>query len=393
MAYDFPNAPTIGQQVVTSAGVVYTWDGVAWRPASTGGAPYAPLNSPIFTGDARAVTPAFGDSDTSIATSAFVQSAVSPTYDNVGRNLLHNPLMAVAQRGTGPWTSLPGPNVYTADRWCLSGGTDTINVSLVAAADFDRAQIGDENATRYYYDNFTGNAAAGAAHSLQQPIEGIRRLGGKTVTISFWAVASVATLKLGINLYQNPGSGGSPSAARWVLATGQAVNLTTTWTRYSTTIAIPSTAGLTLGTNADDRTILVLAFSSGATNSAVLGVGVQSGTISLWGAQLEVNNVATPLDYAPPGDQLRQCQRFYQIGTTQRLFMSGGVLNSDTILLPFPVTMRAQPAMTSAYSTQVGGTGGVNPQGAYGYQLTTNVTATAGNQVNVYGTWTASADL
>jgi len=37
---------------------------------------YAPLASPVFTGDARAVTPAFGDNDTSIATTAFVQSAL-----------------------------------------------------------------------------------------------------------------------------------------------------------------------------------------------------------------------------------------------------------------------------------------------------------------------------
>jgi hypothetical protein len=37
---------------------------------------YAPLASPVFTGDARAVTPALGDNDTSIATTAFVQSAL-----------------------------------------------------------------------------------------------------------------------------------------------------------------------------------------------------------------------------------------------------------------------------------------------------------------------------
>jgi hypothetical protein len=39
-------------------------------------APYAPLASPTFTGDARAVTPAPGDNDTSIATTAFVTTAL-----------------------------------------------------------------------------------------------------------------------------------------------------------------------------------------------------------------------------------------------------------------------------------------------------------------------------
>lgn len=36
----------------------------------------APIASPVFTGDARAVTPAFGDNDTSIATTAFVQAGL-----------------------------------------------------------------------------------------------------------------------------------------------------------------------------------------------------------------------------------------------------------------------------------------------------------------------------
>ena len=36
----------------------------------------APLASPVFTGDARAVTPTFGDDDTSIATTAFVQAGL-----------------------------------------------------------------------------------------------------------------------------------------------------------------------------------------------------------------------------------------------------------------------------------------------------------------------------
>jgi hypothetical protein len=38
---------------------------------------YAPLASPVFTGDARAVTATFGDNDTSVATTAFVQSALA----------------------------------------------------------------------------------------------------------------------------------------------------------------------------------------------------------------------------------------------------------------------------------------------------------------------------
>lgn len=38
---------------------------------------YAPINSPTFTGDPKAPTPALGDNDTSIATTSYVQSSVS----------------------------------------------------------------------------------------------------------------------------------------------------------------------------------------------------------------------------------------------------------------------------------------------------------------------------
>jgi hypothetical protein len=38
---------------------------------------YAPLASPVFTGNARAVTATFGDNDTSISTTAFVQAALA----------------------------------------------------------------------------------------------------------------------------------------------------------------------------------------------------------------------------------------------------------------------------------------------------------------------------
>src|SRR4029077_16418747 len=99
---------------------------------------------------------------------------------------------------------------------------------------------------------------------------GVRRLGGKTVTISFWAQASAA-LKLGINMSQIFGTGGSPSSGLWALATGNAITLTTGWARYSTTITLPSVSGKTLGTNGNDYTGLMFFCSAGATNNATAG--------------------------------------------------------------------------------------------------------------------------
>ena len=41
-------------------------------------------------------------------------------------------------------------------------------------------------------------------------------------------------------------------------------------------------------------------------------VGVQSGSIAIWGVQLEIGSVATPLEKPDPQQDLAKCQRFYQ---------------------------------------------------------------------------------
>ena len=69
-------------------------------------APYAPLASPVFTGDPQAPTAPWVTAIQSVATTAFVQAAVAPVLHNVGRNLIHNPLFNIAQRGAGPFTVL-----------------------------------------------------------------------------------------------------------------------------------------------------------------------------------------------------------------------------------------------------------------------------------------------
>ena len=338
MAFDFPNAPGAGQTVTGPQGQTYQWDGTKWASYGAGTA-YAPLNAPVFTGDARAVTPAYGDNDTSIPTTAFVQSAVAPVANNTGRNLVMNGAFAVQQRGQGPWTVNFN---YTADRWCMSPfGGDALSVSVVAASDADRAGIGDEAARFLLQGVFTGNAAAAAGSFLYQPIEGVRRLSSKTVTISFWAKASAA-LKLGASLSQSFGNGGSPSAG--VNINGQSVALATTWTRYNVTLNLPSVAGKTFGTSGDDATLLYLWFSSGANNNAFAGgVGVQSGTIQLYGIQLEIGSVATPFEAKSYADTLRDCQRFYCVAALYGQANLPAATSAYGISVMLPAQMRATP--------------------------------------------------
>jgi len=280
--------------------------------------------------------------------SQWVQAVVAPKVAgatgpvDVGRNLIHNSLFGVAQRGVGPF----GTNGYTLDRWALNNNGDTAAIRQFAANDADRAGIGDETVGVFLANSFTGNAAATSYHEVTQSIEDVRRLAGKTVTLSFWAVASGA-LKLGINATQRMGTGGAPSADVSVLTTGNGVTLSGTWARYSTTITLPSLASKTLGTNGNSSTMLRLAYSSGANTNAFFGnIGVQSGSVNIWGVQLEIGSVATPLEKPDPQQDLAKCQRFYQtVKASARFVASGASVFLDNTVTFAP--MRAEPTVTA----------------------------------------------
>jgi hypothetical protein len=339
---DFPSSPSVGQ-IFTAAGASWRWDGAKWVAYGGGSS---------------------GD---------------------VGRNLLHNSMFAVQQRGQGTWTA----NGYTVDRWLASFSSGSISFLVQSVAEAARVQIGDEAARWQMSCTFTGGAAAGDYCQFVQPIEDVQRLAGKTVTVSFYAVGSAA-LKLGVNLFQFFGTGGSPSAS--LQGTGQSVTLTTGFARYSLTFAVPSIAGKTLGTNNNSHTQLDIWFSSGSTYTVPSGsVGVQSGTITLWGIQLEIGSVATPLEKLDPQQDLAKCQRFYCTGT----IYAGGYAPAGAQprgSASLPITMRTAPSLAisggSNYNISGFGLSVVNSQQIAGYG-----SATAADNWSMNTNFTASADL
>jgi len=349
---------------------------------------YAPLASPALTGNPTAPTATAGDNDTSIATTAFVQTATAAAQHNVGRNLLHNALFNIAQRGAGGFTT---SGAYTADRWVMWITLDTLSVSISTLGDAGRTQIGDEAATSGLAIAVTGNAGATALSLFGQRIENVRRLAGKTVTVSFWAVGSAA-LKVGVSLTQNFGSGGSPSPS--VDVNGQAVTVATTWARYSLTFAMPSSVGKTLGTTAGtDFTALNFWLSAGANSNTASGnVGVQSGSFTFWGVQLEIGSVATPLEKPDPQQDLAKCQRFYQTG---HFWLGGFGQPAGTVgyAVRLSIQMRVPPTVVPSFTTQSNCSGGT--VGAAVSSDSIPFYSIASSQAGIFfdGTFTASADL
>ena len=401
MAFDFPQSPVTGTTVTGANGALYRYDGTKWVPVPvTGGATVTVSDAPPafaagslwFDSVGTQLYLGYADPNSNqwiVANGQNAPPGPDPS-NNAGRNFVHNGTFAVQQRGAGPWTA---NGSYTADRWKIFVSASTLSVSIATGNDTARNQIGDEAVAWLLGGAVTGTAGAGDYAIVQQLIENVRRLAGKSVTVSFWAAASSGSPKLGVSLDQNFGTGGSPSAV--VNGNGQSVTLSSsTYARYSLTFSVPSISGKTLGTDGNDHTALTLWYSAGSIfNTRSGNVGVQTATIYLWGVQLEIGSVATPLAKRDPTDELALCQRFYQVGT---MFGSGYQNAGQNFQLGsnLPVQMRVAPTVT------LGSNGNINlpatltaTTGGTPYSIVIWGAAVVSGTCSVQQNYTLSADL
>jgi hypothetical protein len=262
-----------------------------------------------------------------------------------GRNFIRNGDFTVAQRGRGPVTGLGAS--YSIDGVLATGTGGTFTVASYPVG------LGSVGTARWSLTTaVSGQAAVGDYAIFIFPIEDVVRLAGSQVTLSFTANSSVSNIKVGIEVVQAFGTGGSPSPN--VLTAIKAIPITTTATRYSTTFFMPSVFGMTLGTDGKDCTQLYFWVSSGSTNAArSSSIGIQNATISFFDIQLEMGSVATPFERLSQQAQLTWCQRYLWRATGHSSYGRYGVgvaLNTTqaTTLITFPMQMRAAP--TFGYS-------------------------------------------
>jgi len=169
-------------------------------------------------------------------------------------------------------------------------------------------------------------------------------LAGQTATVSFWARATYGTPKIGANLRQEFGSGGSGA----VDVNGQSATLSTSWARYSFTFSVPSVSGKTIGTSSFLSQNIW--FSAGSTQATQSGsVGLQSATFQVWGVQLEAGQTSTAFQTATGTIQgeLAACQRYYYrvSGVDGHLVGIGQCFSTTGALayIAYPVNMRVRP--------------------------------------------------
>lgn len=272
------------------------------------------------------------------------------------RNLIINGEFDVNQRQLSSRTT----NGYLHDRWRFEtfGGTCTYSTQSFTLGN----QISGFEGRNFAQIAVTGQSASNNYSILQQIVEGVRTAAGQILTVSFYARATSGTPKISVELGQGFGTGGSPSAG--VNINAGAVTISTTWQRYSVTVAVPSIAGKTLG-SADDYLAVSFWFSAGSDyNSRTNSIGIQNNTFQIWGVQAETNHYATSLEIRPDTIELQLCQRYYyelrgwggDDGLCQGHYYASQQL---WCVIQHPVQMRKGPVFSLASGTYNGYTSGM----------------------------------
>jgi hypothetical protein len=303
-----------------------------------------PTSSDLVKNGATAISTVGSSVDTSLWNSGFGQA---------GKNKLINGDFSVNQRA---FTSTTTTGAFGFDRWLL---TTTDGTSTYSAQTFTTgaAPVAGYESTNFARLVSTGQTLNTAFTTINQKIEDVRTFAGQTVTVSFWAKASTGTPNVAVSLWQDFGTGGSPSAAT---QKGYKVAITSSWARYSATFAVHSLSGKTIGTANNSNTRVFLITSAGSTRDAYTGaLGIQSITVDFWGAQIEYGSYATPFQTASggsPQSELAMCQRYYWRANADSVADRLGIgQNSSTTaagaLIQFPVQMRTSPSALETTGT------------------------------------------
>lgn len=287
----------------------------------------------------------------------------------VGNNILYNGGLQIWQvNGAAGLTSVSGNN-YGPDGYKLSSIGTTYTITRGTTG------VGTEIDLPKYYASATITSVGGAANFcyLQIPLEDVTRFAGKQLTLAF-RCASGGAAQLAVELEQNFGTGGSPSATvQTFLAT---VNIDTSFADNRTvTFVVPSISGKVLGSNGDDFLNINIWMDAGSNyNARTNSLGQHSGQYNFGDFRLNYGNVAIARNNVNNlATELLKCQRYFfktffadtapaaNLGFNTGEFASNQLLGANiaqnAMWQRWPTQMRIAPAITrycvGAAGTQV----------------------------------------
>lgn len=263
------------------------------------------------------------------------------------RNKIINGDFTIWQRALSQSTSGYGSD----DMWINSHLGTTKNHTLGTFA-LGHTQV-PGNPTNFSRTAVTSVAGAGNYCIKEQHIEGVVANAGKTITFTFHARATTPK-NMAIEFSQFFGTGGSPSAQ--VTGIGaQIVALTTTFQKFSITVAIPSLSGKTLGTNGGDYLAATFWFDAGSNfNARTANLGQQSGTFDISHVSFVEGDASTEDDPFPQrsiGQERALTQRYYNAfnasegGGVGNKYSNAAMAGMFNAAISFPVEMRTVPTI------------------------------------------------
>jgi hypothetical protein len=339
--------------------------------------------SPALTGTPTAPTAAAATNTTQIATTAHVFAERSNTATLTNKTLtspsfsFSNPATAQASLGIPPddngnrimngdfivWQRATSgtANGYTAaDRWLngASGGTVTQSRSLFNPG--DGVGISSITPTFALSQNVTGQSLSSHYAVTQQRIENVRNYSGQTITVLGYVIRAAGSGNAVIEMSQNFGTGGSPSAAVTGISP-TTITPTGVWQPFAAVMTVPSISGKVLGSNFNDYLELNLWASAGSTlNSRTNSLGLQTQNILWHGVHIRVGTwAATDAALYRPrnvGVELALCQRYYWSGLLRSRFRAAVSSEFNVSNISFPTEMRGAPAasfISNSYTTNV----------------------------------------
>ena len=309
----------------------------------------------------NAITDANGGSTTSI------NGTTPNAYNTVGKNLIINGAMQIAQRGTSSTSTGYG----TVDRWQIFRSASVGSHAFTASQETD-APDGFSNSFKITTTTAAGTVGTNDYFNVGQEIEAqtLQQLAygttsAKKVTLSFW-VKSSQTGTYSIGVYATDGNR--------VIGSTYAINTANTWEKKSVTID-GDTAGtinndngaglrfyfnLAAGStyNSTDNTSWATYsngnFAYGGNDNVVNNLNA---TWQITGVQLEVGESATEFEHRPYGTELQLCERYFEayplMSGTQNIpiILTYRVTNQYWAYLYYKTQKRAVPTLTLGAGT------------------------------------------
>ena len=336
----------------------------------------------------NAITDANGGNTTSI------NNTTPNAYNTVGKNLIINGAMQIAQRGTSASISNGNSTYNTVDRFTnyVVDSTSTVVVTVSQSTDAP-----DGFANSYKWQTTTsGTLPSDGYCGVQQFIEAqtLQQLGygttsAKKLTLSFWVKSSV-TGTFAVSFFQDDDSR--------IIGSTYTINTANTWEKKSITIDGDTVGVIDNDNGAGLRAIFHIGAESDvtATDNTSWGAystgkwayghaqnGVITTTNATWqltGVQLEVGESATEFEHRPYGLELSLCQRYYWKNGNYAgyAFLAVGMDQGTAgeFLVTFPVQMRASPTASISgcrFRYNGGGNTGVGISANYASTLSTDL--------------------